>query len=147
MLAVLPRLMSPLVAALGASDALATLGLRTMEYWVDSLNPEFLEPAMAPVVPALMRALWAHLRPLPYPFGAKVRRSSAMRTLAHPSTVLTQLRVQPKSRGFMNGLPIVRAWAHTCSHCQMLVKGSNHLKGYSIGYRVNCTPASGPGQR
>ena len=82
MLAVLPRLMSPLVAALGASDALATLGLRTMEYWVDSLNPEFLEPAMAPVVPALMRALWAHLRPLPYPFGAKVRRSSAMRTLS-----------------------------------------------------------------
>ena len=78
MLSVLGRLMGPLVAALGGSDALVTLGLRTLEYWVDSLNPEFLEPAMAPVVPQLMRALWAHLRPLPYPFGAKVRAPACL---------------------------------------------------------------------
>ena len=49
------------------------LALRTLEYWVDTLNPEYLEPAMADVMPALMHALWAHLRPPPYPFGPKVR--------------------------------------------------------------------------
>ena len=39
------------------------LGLRTLELWVDSLNPEFLEPAMAEVVQELMMALWALLKP------------------------------------------------------------------------------------
>ncbi len=52
---------------------LMQLALRTLEYWVDSLNPEFLEPAMADVTPRLMSALWSHLRPPPYPFGPKAR--------------------------------------------------------------------------
>lgn len=52
---------------------LVQLALRTLEYWVDTLNPEYLEPAMADVMPRLMHALWAHLRPPPYPFGPKVR--------------------------------------------------------------------------
>lgn len=68
----LGRLMAPLVAALNGNEALVTLSIRTLEYWVDSLNPEFLEPAMLPVIPQLMRALWSHLRPLPYNFSAKV---------------------------------------------------------------------------
>lgn len=71
-LSVLGRLMAPLVAALSGNEALVTLSIRTLEYWVDSLNPEFLEPAMLPVIPQLMRALWSHLRPLPYNFSAKV---------------------------------------------------------------------------
>ncbi|KAK9813301.1 hypothetical protein WJX72_012102 [[Myrmecia] bisecta] len=71
MLAVLSRLMQPLVAALKGPDELVALGLRTLEYWVDSLNPEFLEPAMAPVQQELMHALWAHLKPAPYHFGGK----------------------------------------------------------------------------
>ncbi|EIE23491.1 hypothetical protein COCSUDRAFT_65942 [Coccomyxa subellipsoidea C-169] len=70
-LSVLGRLMAPLVAALSGNEALVTLSIRTLEYWVDSLNPEFLEPAMLPVIPQLMRALWSHLRPLPYNFSAK----------------------------------------------------------------------------
>lgn len=69
----LGRLMAPLVSALSGNEALVTLSIRTLEYWVDSLNPEFLEPAMLPVIPQLMRALWSHLRPLPYNFSAKVR--------------------------------------------------------------------------
>ena len=56
-----------------ARPDLVNLALRTLEYWVDTLNPEYLEPAMADVMPALMHALWAHLRPPPYPFGPKVR--------------------------------------------------------------------------
>ncbi len=70
---VLKRLMPPLVEALGCSEGLVTLALHTLEYWVDSLNPEFLEPAMLPVIGELMRALWTHLRPVQdSQFGAKV---------------------------------------------------------------------------
>ena len=49
----LPRLMPPLVSALrggrSGSQELQLLGLRTFEYWTDSLKPEFLEPRMSEV--------------------------------------------------------------------------------------------------
>ncbi|KAG6555625.1 hypothetical protein Mapa_002860 [Marchantia paleacea] len=67
----LPRLMKPLVLALKGSDELIGLGLRTLEFWIDSLNPEFLEPSMANVMSELILTLWSHLRPKPYPWGAK----------------------------------------------------------------------------
>lgn len=67
----LPRLMKPLVLALKGNDELVGHGLRTLEFWIDSLNPEFLEPSMANVMSELILTLWSHLRPKPYPFGAK----------------------------------------------------------------------------
>ncbi|KAM6591803.1 hypothetical protein CsatA_014408 [Cannabis sativa] len=67
----LPRLMKPLVLCLKGSDELVSLGLRTLEFWVDSLNPDFLEPSMASVMSEVILALWSHLRPAPYPWGAK----------------------------------------------------------------------------
>ena len=67
----LPRLHRPLVYALKGNDDLVSLGLRTLEYWIDSLNPDFLEPNMANVMSEVILALWAHLRPPPYPWGAK----------------------------------------------------------------------------
>ena len=70
-LAGLPRLMPPLVAALKGPPPLVQLALRILEYWIDSLNPEFLEPAMAGVSTQLLSALIGHLKPEPYPFGAK----------------------------------------------------------------------------
>eukprot|EP00955_Chlamydomonas_euryale_P048107 353874-Chlamydomonas_euryale.AAC.2 len=39
------------------------MALHTLELWFDSLNPEFLEAAMAEVVQELMGALWALLTP------------------------------------------------------------------------------------
>ena len=68
----LPRLMAPLVTALrgGAgvpavppSLELQLLGLRKLEGWVDSLNPEYLEPCIVDCEPELLNALWALLRP------------------------------------------------------------------------------------
>jgi transformation/transcription domain-associated protein len=47
------------------------LGLKTLEVWVDSLNPDFLEPAVADVVGDLMPALWAMLKP-GHPLSTKV---------------------------------------------------------------------------
>ncbi|XP_048334555.2 uncharacterized protein LOC107424364 isoform X2 [Ziziphus jujuba] len=67
----LPRLMKPLVLCLKGNDDLVSLGLRTLEFWVDSLNPDFLEPSMANVMSDVILALWSHLRPTPYPWGAK----------------------------------------------------------------------------
>lgn len=67
----LTRLMKPLVLALKGSDELVSLGLRTLEFWIDSLNPDFLEPSMATVMSEVILALWSHLRPAPYPWGGK----------------------------------------------------------------------------
>uniref|UniRef100_A0A7N0UBU8 Non-specific serine/threonine protein kinase n=1 Tax=Kalanchoe fedtschenkoi TaxID=63787 RepID=A0A7N0UBU8_KALFE len=67
----LPCLMRPLVLCLKGSDELVSLGLRTLEFWVDSLNPDFLEPSMATVMSEVILALWSHLRPAPYPWGGK----------------------------------------------------------------------------
>nr|KYP66863.1 Transformation/transcription domain-associated protein [Cajanus cajan] len=67
----LSRLMKPLVLCLKGSDELVSLGLRTLEFWVDSLNPDFLEPIMASVISEVILALWSHLRPAPYSWGAK----------------------------------------------------------------------------
>lgn len=67
----LPRLMKPLVLCLKGGDDLVSLGLRTLEFWVDSLNPDFLEPSMANVMSEVILALWSHLRPAPYPWGGK----------------------------------------------------------------------------
>ncbi|XP_074308594.1 transcription-associated protein 1-like isoform X2 [Silene latifolia] len=67
----LPRLMKPLVLCLKASDELISLGLRTLEFWIDSLNPDFLEPSMANVMSEVILALWSHLKPAPYPWGGK----------------------------------------------------------------------------
>ncbi|CAK9157021.1 unnamed protein product [Ilex paraguariensis] len=67
----LPRLMKPLVMCLKGGDDLVSLGLRTLEFWIDSLNPDFLEPSMANVMSEVILALWSHLRPAPYPWGGK----------------------------------------------------------------------------
>ena len=70
----LPKLATPLCKALRAPvSELNLLGLRTLEFWVDSLNPEFLDPCIAEVESDLMLALWAMLKPQQSgsPFGAK----------------------------------------------------------------------------
>lgn len=77
-LAGLPRLMKPLVLAMEGNPELVSISLRTLEYWVDSLNPEFLEPAMAGIAERLLAALSSHLQMPPYRFGAKVRGSLHM---------------------------------------------------------------------
>lgn len=46
--------------------------LRTLEFWVDNLNPEFLFPELSKqkdTFVSLMKALSIHLRPAPYPYG------------------------------------------------------------------------------
>jgi len=70
----LPKLARPLCIALQSTTSeLNLLGLRTLEFWVDSLNPDFLDPCIAEVETPLMIALWSMLKPQQSgsPFGAK----------------------------------------------------------------------------
>ncbi|GAU32910.1 hypothetical protein TSUD_152710 [Trifolium subterraneum] len=53
----LSRLMKPLIICLNRSDGLVSLDLRTLGFWVDSLNPDFPEPSMANVISAVILAL------------------------------------------------------------------------------------------
>lgn len=51
---------------------LVNLGLRTLEFWIDNLNPEFLYPILSKqsvVLLELMTSLSKHLQPAPYPYG------------------------------------------------------------------------------
>lgn len=73
------KLMRPLVMALRSQkDELIMLGLRTLEVWIDSLNPEFLEPAMSDVVHQLMSALWALLKPVSGHYATQGSKASLM---------------------------------------------------------------------
>ena len=66
----IPLLVKAVVLALkGRDEQVIKLGLRTLEFWVDNLNPEYLYPHMCTVLSELMRALCALLRPRPSPFG------------------------------------------------------------------------------
>lgn len=54
------------------SGDLVNLGLRTLEFWIDNLNPSFLYPEISKQVDLLsmlMRSLCRHLQPAPYPYG------------------------------------------------------------------------------
>lgn len=58
----LPLLMKPLVLALTSETELVSQGLRTLELCVDNLTQDFLEPILAPILPALLAALWSLMR-------------------------------------------------------------------------------------
>ncbi|KAK4538022.1 hypothetical protein CDCA_CDCA15G4047 [Cyanidium caldarium] len=55
--------MRPLVDAMEQSAELASLSFRTLEFWVDTLQPDVLERLVHEVEPGLSRALWRHLAP------------------------------------------------------------------------------------
>ena len=72
-------LVRPILYALepGSGEKAVGAALRNLELWVTSLRNESLEPILKPVIPDLLKALFTHLKPHPYPFG-----SLAMRLLA-----------------------------------------------------------------
>ena len=54
----LPLLMGPLVSALKGSSALVNQGLRTLELFVDNLQPDFLYDHIQPVRAELMQVMY-----------------------------------------------------------------------------------------
>lgn len=73
----LPLMMHPLLATLESKGELINLGLRTLEFWVDNLNPEFLFPIFSGqngLLVNLTNALCSHLQPPPYPYGMLAMR-------------------------------------------------------------------------
>lgn len=58
LLPLMNELMEPLVEALKGGPNLISQGLRTLELFVDNLQPDFLQEKIKPVRPQMMRALW-----------------------------------------------------------------------------------------
>ena len=68
----LRHLVRPLLLALRSTeDHVLSLGLKTLEFWIDNLNPEFLEMTMGDHQRAILAALWDQLRPGQIGFSAK----------------------------------------------------------------------------
>ena len=69
----LPLLLKLVITALQSKEGdLVNLGLRTLEFWVDNLHPDYLFPIFAQqssTLCGLMLALTHHLQPAPYPYG------------------------------------------------------------------------------
>ena len=66
----LPLLSLFIVSALQCTNGdIVNLGLRTLEFWVDNLNPEYFYPILAMRESEIMVSLCNHLRPAPYPYG------------------------------------------------------------------------------
>uniref|UniRef100_K3WPN5 Uncharacterized protein n=1 Tax=Globisporangium ultimum (strain ATCC 200006 / CBS 805.95 / DAOM BR144) TaxID=431595 RepID=K3WPN5_GLOUD len=73
----LPSLMKSVVRAILSRGELAYLGLRTLEFWVDNLNPDFLYPIMTSqdrLLTEIIEALNTHLISPPYPYGELAMR-------------------------------------------------------------------------
>ncbi|CEP01214.1 hypothetical protein PBRA_001820 [Plasmodiophora brassicae] len=66
----IPSLMETVACALEAnSDTAIKLGLRTLEFWIDNLDLDFLYPIIEKFLRRIMLGLCALLRPSPSPFG------------------------------------------------------------------------------
>jgi hypothetical protein len=68
----LPLMMRLMVHALTCRGDLEGLALRTLEFWVDNLNPDYLYKVMShdsKVLTDIMCALCDNLRPTPFPYG------------------------------------------------------------------------------
>lgn len=75
----LHHLMRPLTLALQSQDdrgEVVSVGLKTLEFWIDNLNPAFLYPILEakPVYRPLMAALCSLLKPPPAPSGSDALR-------------------------------------------------------------------------
>lgn len=80
--------LKPITLALSSGSDLIALGLRTLEFWVDTLQPDYLDRLLTAVEPGLTRALFRHVRPAPYPYGSAALRifgklGSRMRRFPH----------------------------------------------------------------
>jgi transformation/transcription domain-associated protein len=64
LLTFVPLLMNAIVAALQSNDeSVIKLGLRTLDFWIDNFNPEYISPIMQPHLNTLMRILSSFLAP------------------------------------------------------------------------------------
>lgn len=108
----LPSLMKSVVRAILSRGELAYLGLRTLEFWVDNLNPDFLYPIMTSqerLLTEIIEALNSHLIPPPYPYG-----ELAMRILGKIGGRNRQYLMDPLNLDYIerpfNGMEFELAW-------------------------------------
>ncbi|ETW06733.1 hypothetical protein H310_02900 [Aphanomyces invadans] len=99
----LPSLMKSVVQAILSKGELANLGLRTLEYWVDNLNPDFLYPIMTSqerLLTEIIEALNTHLHPPPYPYGELTMRILGKIGGRNRQFITDSLKLKPSSHSF-----------------------------------------------
>ncbi|RHY58145.1 hypothetical protein DYB30_004780, partial [Aphanomyces astaci] len=99
----LPSLMKSVVQAILSKGELANLGLRTLEYWVDNLNPDFLYPIMTSqerLLTEIIEALNTHLHPPPYPYGELTMRILGKIGGRNRQFITDALHLAPASQSF-----------------------------------------------
>ena len=109
-------LLRVIIAALESdSGDLVNLGLRTLEFWVDNLNPDFLFPEItkqSDLFVSLMKSLAGHLRPAPYTYGLLTLRllgklgGKNRRVLREPMDVTNPGAVEE----YVNELRVASRW-------------------------------------
>lgn len=100
--ALLPHLnllMQPLLTALTSSNELVIQGLRTLELCIDNIPPYFMDPVLTPYYPALLYALWTHLKPVPY---NQSHAHAAVRILGKLSGRINRVQQEPINLKFTN---------------------------------------------
>ena len=108
------------------SGDLVNLGLRTLEFWVDNLNPLFLIPEIsknAELFTQLMQSLSRHLRPAPYPYGLLTLRLLGKLGGKNRQFLREPLRLQlsqEDARG--QALQLTSSWA-VAPECSSVVHG------------------------
>lgn len=95
----LKKLVWPLVVALESQeDQIISLGLKTLEFWIDNLNPEFLEMTLAEHFVPILSTLWGHLCPGHIGFSAKALQ--ILGKLGGRSRRLSRVSPGPQTRVF-----------------------------------------------
>ncbi|EFC49986.1 predicted protein [Naegleria gruberi] len=99
-------LIKPILYALepGSSEKAVSAALRNLDLWVTSLRNESLEAILKPVIPDLLKALFSHLKPPPYPHGSAVMKLLAKLGGSHRQYMseLTSVSVKSPNALFLN---------------------------------------------
>ncbi|TDH64928.1 uncharacterized protein CCR75_008854 [Bremia lactucae] len=109
----LPSLMKSVVRAILLRGELAYLGLRTLEFWVDNLNPDFLYPIMTSqerLLTEIVEALNTHLIPLPYPYGELAMRILGKIGGRNRQYLMDSLNLEYHTHSF-DGLTFTFSWS------------------------------------
>jgi transformation/transcription domain-associated protein len=88
--------------------------LRTLEFWVDNLNPEFLFPELSKqkdILVSLMKALSTHLRPAPYPYGLLTLRLLGKLGGKNRRVLRDPIDIDRHSEGFIEEMSLDFSWS------------------------------------
>ena len=164
----LPLIVKVIIPALQSNKGeLVNLGLRTLEFWVDNLHPDYIYPVLSQssdTLCELMISLQAHLKPAPYPYGLLCMRllgklGGRNRLFLHEVTSQDEENIvtapglsmlfewqqkQPNSESHNNSLAIRLPLEHAVDILQRVADAPNFVakKDSTMNVELPCNPHS-----